>query len=169
MPAGIIGSSAGGSVIGYADYSDLATATTPISHTGGATTVLTNDTLGAQTSEDKLPTGITSIWDAVGSTFDFSQLDNGDLIDIRLDVEITTSSPNQELDVILELGQGGFSYPIDFDNEVVKSAGVHPVSRFIGIYIGDDNTRLNNAQFLLTSPDDATIHVLGWYCKVIRR
>ena len=153
---------------GYLVYSDLATDTTPIVHNGGVDTVLTNDELGPQTQKTFAPTGITDVWNAVGTTFDFSELANGDMLDIRLNVTVTTSSANQEIFINLELGQGGFSYPVPFSHDTYKSTGVVPIGSYEGIFIGDDNTRLNGGQFIFSSDQDATIVVHGWYCRIIR-
>lgn len=50
--------------IGWADYNDTLTATTPISPTINTFTKLTNNGLGTNTSTIHLPTGVTSLWNA---------------------------------------------------------------------------------------------------------
>lgn len=155
--------------VGYLVYSDLATASTQIVHTGGVDTILTNDELGAQTQKTFAPTGVTDVWDSSGGVFDFSELANGDMVDIRLNVTVTTSTNNQEVFINLELGQGGFDYLVPFTHDIYKLSGTVPLGSYEGVFIGDDNTRLNNGQFIFSSDDNATIIVHGWYCKVIRR
>jgi hypothetical protein len=154
---------------GLLDYNDLATATTPISHTGGATTPLTNDEAGAFTNKLYPPVGVTDVWDAINDEFDWSELKLGDMVDIRLDIVVTTSSANQEITVELELGQGGFSYRIPFIQLFYKTSGVKKVGAFIGLYMGDTNTLDNKGQFIFTSANNADIKVNGWFCKIIRR
>lgn len=153
---------------GFLVYNDLATTGSPISHTGGIDTVLTNDGLGAQTLKTYSPNGVTDIWDASTGLFDFTELSNGDMIDIRLNIEVITSSPNQEIEIDLMLGIGGFDYLVPFTHDFYKVAGSKAEGGFEGIYIGDDNTRLNGGQFVFKSSDNASIIVNGWYCKIIR-
>ena len=154
---------------GLFDYNDLATASTPLVHTGGVDTVLTNDGAGSFTNKLYPPSGVTDVWIAIDDEFDWSQLKLGDKVDIRLDIDVTTSSVNQEIEIDLELAQGGSSYRIPFAHLFYKSAGSKKVGAFMGIYIGDTNTLNNKGQFIFTSDDDATIIVNGWFCKVIRR
>lgn len=154
---------------GYLVYSDLATTSTQIVHTGGVDTILTNDELGAQTQKTFTPNGVTDVWNSSGTVFDFSELSNGDMVDIRLNVTVTTSTNNQEVFINLELGQGGFDYLVPFTHDIYKLSGTRPLGSYEGIFIGDDNTRLNGGQFMFSSTDNATIIVHGWYCKIIRR
>lgn len=156
---------------GFVDYNDLATATTPINVVAATPTVLTNDGAGAFTNKTYLPLDMTDIWNAVTDTFDWTELKLGDMIDIRLDVVVTTTQPNQEVSIDLELAQGtGNEYNIPFiTDQQFKTTGVHPVNRFNGIYMGDTNTLNNAAQFKITSDDACTVKVNGWYCKIIRR
>lgn len=154
---------------GYASYSDLATVTTPIVVPPNTPTKLTNDGLGPQTQNTYLPTGVGDIWDAAGQTFDFVDLKNGTMLDVRLDMLVTTTVPNQEVEVALRLAISGFEYDIHFDSRQYKAAGEHHISAYEGIYIGDDNTRLNGGEFLITSDDNATVVMNGFYCKAILR
>jgi hypothetical protein len=154
---------------GFIVYNDLATTGTPINHIGGATTILTNDELGPQTLKTYAPIGVDDIWDASGNTFDFTQLSNGDTVEIRLNVNVTTTSLNQEIEIDLVLGVGAFDYEVPYAHSFYKSIGTKREGGFEGIYMGDDNTRLNDAHFVFKSDDDATITVNGWYCKITRR
>lgn len=156
--------------IGFADYSDLATQTTPIVVTGGAGFVyLTNDGAGPFTNKTYLPTGVTDVWDAIAGNFDFTELKPGDMVDIRLDLDITTSSPNQLVYVALELGSGAGLYSIPFASDVFKDTGEKNVNRYNGIYIGDANTLNGGGRFKISSDDNATVKVNGWYCKILIR
>lgn len=151
---------------GFFDYNDDGLAT--IAHTGGNDTPLTNNENGASTNKTYPPLGVTDVWDEVGNVFDWSQLSLGDMVDIRLDIEVTTSSVNQEITIELELAQGGSSYRIPFIHLSYKSAGAKKVGAFTGVYMGDTNTINNPGQFIFTSTDNATIKINGWYCKVIK-
>jgi len=155
--------------IGWFSYTDLATTSTPIVHIGGTETVLTNDGLGTQTLKTFAPNGVTDVWNASNSKFDWTDLKVGDMVDIRVDITVSTSTTNQEVNLVLELGQGGFDYRVPFDQAFYKATGTHPVDRYNGIYIGDANTLDNPAQFIFSSTDNATVVVNGWYVKILIR
>jgi hypothetical protein len=156
--------------IGLFDYNDLATQTTPINIPSGLVNVdIPNDEQGPFTNKNFAPNGVTDIWDADAGLFDWSQLKLGDMVDIRLDLSVTTTSPNQTIIVELVLAIGGFEYAIPFVQANVKTAGTYPVNRYNGAYMGDDNTLLNGARFRIRSDAAATMVVNGWYCKVLVR
>lgn len=172
--SGIIGGGASfpsdGCRIGFADYNDLATVTTPISVPGGLVDIdITNDGLGPFTNKSYLPTGITDVWDSTINAFDWSGLKFGDMVDIRLDLVVTTSSPNQLVIVDLLLGVGGGQYSIPFISTSFKNAGAQSINRYNGVYMGDANTINNGAKFVIRSDSIATLKVNGWYCKILTR
>lgn len=155
---------------GILDYNDLATSTTPISIPSGLVNVdVTNDGLGAFTNKAYAPVGVTDIWNSTTNLFDWSDLKLGDMIDIRLDLSVTTSSPNQLVEIDLLLGVGGGQYAIPFARNTYKNAGAQNVNRYNGIYMGDANTINNPAKFVVRSDASATMIVNGWYCKVLVR
>lgn len=154
-------------VFGFFDYNDSATATTPINVPNNGTFVyLTNDGLGAFTNKNYPPSGITDVWNATTNTFDFSQLPLGSKMDYRLDLEITTNSNNQEVNVVLELGIGGFNYDLSVAERSYKTPKTHKlvVSNFA--YMGDLNTRDNGAKFKVSSDGVVTVKVNGWACYI---
>lgn len=156
--------------IGFLDYNDSATVGTPLVVLAGVPKVLTNDELGAQTNKSFLAPGVTDIWLAGTDVFDWSQLKLGDMVDIRLAVEVITSSVNTDISIDLHLGTGAGSYVIPFfTDESFKDATTHPLNRYNGIYMGDTNTLDNGGQFKITSDKDCTATVIGWYCKVLIR
>ena len=154
---------------GFIVYNDLATVSSPINHIGGIDTILTNDGLGPQTLKTFAPNGVTDVWDANNDTFDFSQLSNGDTLDIRLNLTVITLSANQEIEIDLMLGVGGFDYLVPFSHDFYKVTGSKSEGGYEGIYLGDDNTRLNGGHFVFKSTDNATITVNGWFCRITRR
>ena len=155
---------------GSIDYADLATQSTPFAITGGAGYVpIPNDGAGVNGYSNP-PSGVTNVWDVATQAFDFTQLSIGDMIDIRLDMQITTTATNQEYDIVLELGQGVSAYQIPFAvKSNVKTAGAVFVNRYNGIYIGNALTLDNPGQFKIQSTANATLQVNGWYCKVIKK
>ncbi len=156
--------------MGFFDYNDLATQTTPVNVPGGlVNTDIPNDGLGPFTSKAYAPAGVTNVWDAQAGRFDWGQLRLGDTLDIRLDLLVTTTSPNQEVEVDLLLGEGAGEYAIPFMAMVVKATGEHKFVQYNGVYMGDENTLGNPAHFQIRSDDPLTLVVNGWYCRIIRQ
>lgn len=156
---------------GWFDYNDAATANAPIPITGGAGLIaLTNDELGAFTNKGYPPKDVTDVWDASGGVFDWSELSLGDMVEIRLDVDIVIASVNTEIHIELHLGTGAGAYAVAFaDAKNFKSAGTYKELRFVGIYMGDANTRDNGGQFLMSADKTCSVVVNGWYCKITKR
>ena len=67
--------------VGFLDYNDLATHTTPITLVANVDKKLTNDTLGAFTNILYSPFGVNSIWNSSTNSYDFTELSLGDTID----------------------------------------------------------------------------------------
>lgn len=155
---------------GIFDYADLATHSSAIAVPGTSTlTLITNDGLGANSFSLPPQSGVTDVWDTTTSQFDFSELSVGDMVDIRLDLEITTSAANQTLDIVLELAQGASTYQIPWLHAYVKTAGTNTVNIYNGVYMRNSNTIDNPAQFKIKSPSSCTVVVNGWYCKVVKK
>lgn len=162
---------AGSSVsVGFFDYNDAATAVTPINVPIGLVNVdLTNDAAGPFTNVSYPPLAVTKVWDSTTNLFDWSELSLGDVVDIRLDIVITTTTPNQLVEIDLLLGVGAGQYAIPFTRNTYKNAGAQAINRYNGVYMGDANTRDNPAKFVVRSDAAATVVVNGWYCKVVER
>lgn len=159
-----------GTIIGYADYNDAASATTPINLVANQPLYLTNDSLGSNTVS-RLQDGIVGaeLWSSVDNKFKWGSagLQIDDMIDIRLDIEITTTAANQEYKVVLEMNTDGASYDIPFASGIVKTAGARDINRYNGVYMGDTATLNGNARFRIETDASATLVVRGWYVKVI--
>mgnify|MGYP000332746881 CR=1 FL=1 len=152
---------------GLWDYNDLATQTTPLNAVAATPLALTNDGAGPFTNLAYKPDGFGDIWDmGVGQDFDWTELSLGDTVDLRVDIEITTTSVNQVVDIYLELGQGASPYQILFDTTLLKSVTTKQLVSFSSIYMGDANTLNNPAQFFVLTDANATVKVNGWYVRV---
>lgn len=154
--------------MGFADINDTATQTTPISYVGGSGWInLTNDGLGSF-SQNQLPEGVTSLFSA--NQFDFTELSLYDTLDIRLDLSIVTSDPNQVVECRLTLAYGTpGAYSIPFVANQYKTAGSHSINRYNGIYMGNADTLNNPGVFQIQSDGDVDITVNGWYVRAIVR
>lgn len=157
--------------MGVWDYNDAATSTTPISLTPTGTDVdLTNDELGANTNKTYKLSDVTDVWDASTNRFDFSELSLGDVVDLRIDVTVTTTSSNTDTVLKINLGIGGTVYSLKIDRSSFKTAGTYQIVKMFSVYMGDTNT-LNNPASLTLSSDSgsATCVVNGWYAKVLKK
>ena len=150
------------------DANDTATTATPISHTGGATTTyLTNNALGSFTNSYN-PDTKDALWNPSTNKFDFTSLKIGDTIEMRADIELDTSSANQEIDILLSLAEGTAGpYELNIDRGYYKTISTgNKVTFLFRIYMGDENTRTGGGRFRLSSADNATIKVNGWFYQI---
>ncbi len=150
--------------MGIIDYNDAATATTPISVTGGGGyTDITNDGLGGSTNKTYRASGVSELWDVSTNLFDWSDLSLGDTVLIRLDVKVTTTSANQTVDTKLLLGVGGSPYSLMHSEKQFKTAGAHEIDKFaFMVYMGNTNTLNNGAKFQIQSDGNCTVEVRGF-------
>lgn len=157
----------GSDFFGFIDYNDTATASNPISVVGaGGYVYLTNDGLGGFTNRNYPPPNVTNVWDVANNRFDFSELTLGSKVDYRLDIVITTTSPNQNVTVKIEMAIGGAVYDLSVAKRQYKNAEAHDLTIANFVYMGDLNTRDNYARFKVKSDGNASIRVKGWACYV---
>lgn len=149
------------------DYNDTATASTRISHTGGATnTYLTNNGAGAF-SNSYNPNGFDDVWDVSNNQFDFSSLKIGDTVSIRIDIVVGLSVNNQTSDIVFDMAIGsGSDYQLQIDHFYFKQLGDQNVTVQIDLYIGNAATNNFPAKLKFLSDDDADIQVNGWFVTV---
>lgn len=156
---------------GVYNYNDLTTATAPINLITDTWATLVNDGAGTLTDLTYALNIVPTIYNGGTGLFDFSSLELGDVVDIRIDIEGTSTSVNQEFDIDLVLAIGTpIEYRIPFLIEAnYKVAGSHRLLKYNSIYIGNTETRDNGARFEIKSSDSATVKINGWYCKVTKR
>ena len=152
-------------------YSDAGTAIAPLSVVGGsAPLILTNDKAGAFTNTAYAPVDVTNVWNEVTDEFDWTELSLGDMIDIRLDISITTVLVKTEVKVDLHVAIGGSEYVIPWVNPTnFKSIGTFKNVTYSGIYLDSANILNNKANFRVSADKDCTVVVNGWYVKIVRR
>lgn len=172
--AAVVSTGPGGgfiNVVGFFDYNDEATQTTPIAFSTGAPVKLTNDTLGPFTNLAEGPYEVTTVWDPINNRFNFSQLTVGDTIDLRIDLDVTTAGANETVKVYLKMGAGSPSeYDLPIWDTTYKTAAEHNVGKYTGLYIGSEDIRDYPAELYLVSPDGSgTVKVNGWYPRIIRK
>lgn len=153
--------------IGWSNY--LNGDTTPIALPAGVETKLTLTTVGGSEREDYLPLGVSGLWDSTNSQFDFSSLEVGDMVDIRVDGSLTTTTINDSFAVILvaAIGSAGeFVLPFASGNRFI--AGTNSVSRYNGIFIGSEDVRDNPSELRGIASDDASGFLIDIYVKVLK-
>jgi hypothetical protein len=150
--------------IGWADYNDTLTATTPISPTINTFTKLTNNGLGPNTNTSQLPTGVTSLWNPITNQIDLSQMAINSMVNARYDISITTTAANQEvfLSVFLAIGSPS-AYESPKDYKQFKTAGTYPITIWSGLYIGSSDVKDFPAEIRIKSSSACTVRVNGWY------
>ncbi len=98
--------------IGYVDYNDAATASTPIVLVADTWTDVPNDKLGSFTDEDFLPPTVTNLMDGSTGYLDFSDLSMGSDILIRIDFLVSPDMNNSLMETRYVLGQGVNEYTL---------------------------------------------------------
>lgn len=156
--------------VGYFDYNDLITQTTPLNAVANVALKLTNDTEGANTSTDQNPYGVSYVWDYTTNQFNFNELEVGDTIDVRLHVQVTTTSANQRVLLSAKFGIGSV---VEFTNIIYenqfKTAGLHEVNFVAPFYMGSTDITDYPAELYLTTDASATVKVDGWYVRILRK
>jgi hypothetical protein len=156
---------------GWADYADVTTTGSPIA-VSAVPAVLTNDGLGVDTNTAYLPiggNGITQLWNTSSNGFDFSDLNVGDMLDIRMDISVVIASVNTVVDINLIMGTGGSVVVPFISDQNYKATGTFEVIRYMGIYIGSTDVRDTLAQLKIEADKSCTCIVHGWYIKATRR
>ena len=154
--------------IGYADYNDSATITTPISVSPSTWTKLTNNKLGPNT-RIRLPSGVTNLWNSTTNQLVLTELPIDTMVSIRSDIIVTTSATNQvvKFDKRFAIGTGS-EFTLEASSSTFKTAGVQKMSVNGSFYIGSDVVRVNPAELRLWSDASCTVVVNGWYISVVK-
>lgn len=147
---------------GFMDYNDLATTGTPLSLLAGVPMQMSNDGAGSSTNKTYKPITVTELWDEVEDELDFSELQLGDKVLMRLDVTLIVASTNTDFDMTINLGVGGTPYTLDVARESFKSTGTYKIVEVFPVYMGDTNTLINPAELYVETDKNATLTVNGW-------
>lgn len=143
---------------------------TPITIPAATETKLTLTTTGGSEVETYLPIGVSGLWNSTTSQFDFSSLDVGDMVDIRIDGSLTNSGFNESFQLSLHVGIGSpseFSLPFASGNRLFAGTGV--VSRYNGIFIGSEDAKNFPSELRILTTDAASGFLVDLYVKVLKR
>lgn len=158
--------------MGWVNYEDTATASSPIVLTPVSTFVkLTNNKLGPITNTAFKLAGTTDIWNSSTNQIDFTSLDVGDVITVRTDFTVTTTGANHGIKVIYRLGIGGTSFDLTLSDLDYKTAAAHSMVRTVNIFLGDANIRDNPGEILVLSDTGTSNSVVvnGFFFEVVSR
>lgn len=158
--------------VGWWDYADVTTQTTPIALTTPGTKYdLTNDGAGVNSQDGfAIPNG-TDIWNVGTNRLDFTNLSVGDTVELRMDITYTTTSANTAVSVEFEFATGtGSAFPIIILPQLnIKSASTTQIVHSRGFYIGSEAVRANPAKIrAVADTAGSSVKVNGWYIRVIR-
>jgi hypothetical protein len=134
------------SAVGFIDYNDN---TGEIDLTSDTWTDVPNNGAGAFTNKAYAPNGITELLDVSTGYLDFTELELGDSIQVRIDFKVNPNINNATLECRYVLGNGGGEYALTvFEKRLDRGSGIDYDANkgsFL-IYMGDDNTRLNDGK-----------------------
>ena len=152
---------------GWANYSDLATQTTPVDIVGGDPAVkIPNDALGNFTIDSFLPASVSSLYNATNQQIDLTDLDVGDMLSLRFDLDVTTSSNSQEVEISAVFGIGS---PSEFSTVLAqgskKLAGSITFFRDVSFAVFNDDFKDFPAELKISSGDDCTVKVNGYFMR----
>lgn len=150
---------------GWFDYDNNAGA--QAYSTPGTFIKVINDALGPNTRSDFAPAGVTTVYNGSLSQFDFSQLSLGDIVNVRVDMSVTTTSANQTVSVDMVFAIGATPFSIAFSRNQFKTAGAQQITPGRMFYIGE-TVLPNPAEVRFRSDANATINDVGWFVTVER-
>lgn len=136
---------------------------------GSGYVTLENDGAGANSRSDYAPPGVTSIYDSANDQFDFSELSVGDVVVLRIVMDVTTTAANQSTTTRLEFDNNGSQFYLPLGYSEFKTAAAHPVIREITFYIGSNDVKNNPVEIQFTSDNNATVNMTGYSVYITRR
>ncbi len=155
---------------GWFMYNDLTTQTTPIPFVTNVDKKLTNDGAAPGSTGVYAPFGITNIWNTTTNQMDFSQLAIGDVVNMRLLVETTTTVVNQTYNVGFKSAIGSPSAnTVIFLVDSAKTAGTKRQAVSIQVAVSNFNNQTFPSEFFINSDGGGNIKVLGFFFSIIRK
>jgi len=139
---------------------DNATQLTPFVYTAPAVSNLPNDSLGVESDATYAPTGKTAFYDSGYDELDLSNFDLGDFITIRVDIDIATSVVNQDVELLLSLGEGTPSVRTELiSTRYFQTAAAYNHTAEITFTVDSDDVKDNPGHIQIQSANDASITV----------
>lgn len=147
-------------------------ATTTALTVAGTYYSLPNDSVGTGTSSTYGVSGVTDLWDEANSQFLWSQLALGDIVDVEIELDVTTTTANTAIDVVIDLGVGDantYTIPLVVGQNI-KAASTTRFAFNRQIVIRDNVTRVNPGRIRAKADTTgATVLVKSFNLIVIKR
>ena len=145
---------------GYAAYNDTATETTPITTVADAWTLITSDGLDPGTYTEKLPDGVTQLWDATNNKIDLDRLEVGDILAVELSVVLTPNVNNVSID--LRLNSNGIFTKEKAAGVLSSGSGVdYKITENFRFYIGGEAVKTADLTLEIKTSAACDIEVIG--------
>jgi hypothetical protein len=110
------------------------------------------------------------LWNTTTNQLDFSELNIGDEIVVRVDTLVTTGGTNSEFKARILCGIGsGFEFPITLSSCFHKDAIEHPHVQSAPFHISSSIMRDYPAEIQIASDTALSVKVNGWYIKINKR
>lgn len=155
---------------GWYSYQDTASSVTPITVPANTDTVLPNNALGTSTTTTYAVTGISTVWNSTTNRFDFTGLAPGDMVNVRVTISVTTTAPNQNVDVRFNGAIGGSPpFTLVFASIQFKTVGTHSIAADVVVAMYNTNTTNNPASISVLSDDACDVVVNTFLVSVNRR
>ena len=140
---------------------DLATQTTPYNYsTSPAIVNIPNDGAGVTSDASKAPNNIGSFYDVGLQQLEFSEFKVGDVITLRIDLEVTNTQVDQDIEVLLSIAESTPSARVSSVlTKRLHAINSHRVTGEITFYIHHANVLSNPGHIQFQSADDAVIVV----------
>jgi hypothetical protein len=156
--------------VGSFHYVDLATQTTPLTVVAGVEKKITNDIQDPLTNVLNAPYGISSMWNTLLNQLDFTQTGVGDLVTLIPNIEITTTTANQEFSIYVKLGIGSANPTTkQIYNGSLKVAGAIKVNPTRDFTIDNSDIKDYPAEIYILSDANATVKSGELDIKVVRK
>lgn len=156
---------------GFADYDDNATVSAPLALVAGTWKKMTNDTLGANTRTNALPSGITSVWNTVNNQFVFTEIPLDSTIDGRFDFIVTTNANNLTIDLSAFVGIGSasaFEFPL-LTSTYFPSSGTYKLTAHSAMYIGSTDIKNYPTEIRMKCSGAGSVVVNGWFIRIDKK
>lgn len=129
-----------------------------------------NTGLGAYTNKNFILRDIDDIYNTTTNEFNFSKLNLGDVIEIRLNCDITTTTNNQISEFYATFGIGStLEYSLSFGKMYHKTIGKHENEViYLRFYIGNLETKNYPAKIFFKSDDNCSVNLIG-FCNFVTK
>jgi len=154
--------------LGFIDYNDN---TGTVSVPANTWTDVPNNGAGPFTNKQYAPINVNELLDPATGYLDFSDLDLGDSVQIRIDFKVRPNINNAKLQCRYVLGSGANEYALSvFEKRLDSGSGIDYDSDkgSFFIYMGDENTRGNPGKLQVRVSSAATLDNSGIAIQVTR-